>query len=306
MSEEVAVSFDWDGFTLAGSLHLPLRGEPHPAVLMAQGSGPADRDSGGYFKHIREAFIENGVATYAFDKPGCGESSGDWRIHGLEDRTTQMIAALEILRRHPSVDAERVGVWGHSQGGWLVQKLASRLDGLAFAIASSAPTLAVREQILYEAEQALRISGHDRQTISHALSLAESLQMAAINGDTFKSISELLKPATAEPWFRNFPPIGGPEDWRHMTVLVAEPHDPLSDLRGVRCPFLAVYGGLDTLLPPWRGAEESGRALDAAGCSDITITIFPVGDHRLLKSETQEFVDGYLALLGHWTADRVR
>ncbi|NNC81095.1 MAG: alpha/beta fold hydrolase [Acidimicrobiales bacterium] len=307
MSETVMLWFDWHGLTLAGSLHLPSQERPHPVAVMAQGSGPADRDSGGYFGPIRDTFVENGIATFAFDKPGCGESSGDWRDYGLEDRAKQMVSALELVRSHPSIDRKSVGIFGHSQGGWLVQKLASRLDELAFAIASSAPTLRVREQILYDCEHALRIDGHDQRAISDALSLANALQLAAINGEDYESIShDLLTPASQEPWYSSFPTIEGPGDWHHVTQLIAEPHEPVSDLRSVRCPFLAVYGGLDTLLPPWRGAEESGRALEAAESSDVTTAVFPIGDHRMQNSDTQEFVEGYLGLLGHWAADRAR
>ena len=88
ITEEVKLSFDWGGLKLAGSLDLPSGAGRHPAVLMAQGSGPADRDSGGYFEPIRQTFIDRGVATFAFDKPGCGESSGDWRHYALEARAT--------------------------------------------------------------------------------------------------------------------------------------------------------------------------------------------------------------------------
>lgn len=46
---------------------------------MLQGSGPADRTSDGYFTPIQDALLARGIGTCAFDKPGCGESTGDWR-----------------------------------------------------------------------------------------------------------------------------------------------------------------------------------------------------------------------------------
>src|SRR5262245_3634931 len=61
-------SFVWRGLTLAGTLHLPAAPPPHPAVLMLQGSGPADRDAGDYFPPIRDAFLARGIAAYSFDK----------------------------------------------------------------------------------------------------------------------------------------------------------------------------------------------------------------------------------------------
>jgi hypothetical protein len=64
------LSFRWRNVELSGTLHLPDSRPPHPAVLMLPGSGPADRDCGGYFPPIRDVFLRRGVATYSFDKPG--------------------------------------------------------------------------------------------------------------------------------------------------------------------------------------------------------------------------------------------
>lgn len=305
ISEEVKLSFDWNGLKLAGSLHLPSGAGPHPTVLMSQGSGPADRDSGGYFEPIRQAFIDRDVATFAFDKPGCGESSGDWRHYALEGRAEQVLAALEVVRHHPTVDGERVGIWGHSQGGWLVQMLAGRRHALAFAIASSAPTIGVEEQILYDCEQTIRTQGYADQEIRDALTLTRALHEAATKDTDYESISrQLLGPASLRSWFEGYPSIDGERDWQHVKLLIGEPHQPMSDLRRITCPFLAVYGGLDTLLPPWQGVEESGRSLAAAESTDTAVVVFPLGDHRLQNAETKEFVHGYLDLLGDWTAKR--
>src|SRR6476646_8265081 len=115
------VNFPWGDDRLAGTLYLPASPPPHPAVLMLQGSGPADRDSGGYFPPIRETFLSRGIATYSFDQPGIGGSSGDWRRYALAGRTDQALAAIALLRAHEEIDPQRIGVWGQSQGGWLVQ-----------------------------------------------------------------------------------------------------------------------------------------------------------------------------------------
>ncbi|WP_367281743.1 alpha/beta hydrolase family protein [Ilumatobacter sp.] len=170
--EQIDIQFAWGGLALAGSLHLPSGAGPHPAVVMAQGSGPADRDSGGYFEPIRRTFLDRGIATFAFDKPGCGASTGDWRHYGLAGRADQTVAALDLTRNHAAVDPERVGIWGHSQGGWLVQMLAGRPIELAFAIASSAPTIGVQDQILYDVEHTLRDHDHGDRDVGDALALA--------------------------------------------------------------------------------------------------------------------------------------
>jgi len=144
--QQLDLAFEWNGLTLAGTLHLPSEG-PNPLVLMMQGSGSSDRDSDGYFAPNRASFLGLGIATYAFDKPGCGESTSDWRDYALED----------------------VPVWGHSQGGWLAQILASRLPALSFAIASSSPSIPITDQDLYGCERTMRAQGHPENAITDAL-----------------------------------------------------------------------------------------------------------------------------------------
>ncbi|MEM9615111.1 MAG: alpha/beta fold hydrolase [Actinomycetota bacterium] len=309
----VPLSFEWEGLRLVGTLHPPADGSAGtgrdetrsvdrrwPAVVMAQGSGPADRDCGGYFPPIRDAFLRAGIATFAFDKPGCGESEGDWYHYGLLGRGDQLIAALDLLRHQPTVDADRVGLWGQSQGGWLVQLLAGGRTPLAFAIANSAPTLTVAQQIHHDIEQTLRAAGHGDADVEQALALADALHTAATDGTTHEAATaELLAPAEQYDWYRHFPGIDGPDDWRHLGLLVGEPFDPCAALARVECPILAVYGALDALLPPWRGAEETGVALASAPTTDAAVVVFPTGDHRIRHGDGT-FAPGYLDLLGDW------
>ncbi|MEM7091666.1 MAG: alpha/beta fold hydrolase [Actinomycetota bacterium] len=305
-SEEIELSFEWDGLRLTGSLHVPDAGAAVPVVLMMQGSGPADRDSGGYFVPIRQVFLDRGVATYAFDKPGCGGSDGDWHNHGLVGRAGQADRAMEMLRKQPLVDAARVGIWGHSQSGWLVQMLAGRSSSLAFAIASSAPTITVEEQILYDLEHGMRHRGLEDDAVREALDLSRALFQAAVAGEDFESVARrLLQPAADLAWFHAYPAVGGVHEWRHLGQLLGEPFNPLDALRRVDCPFLAVYGYLDALLPASEGVEESELALAESPSADVTVVGFPDGDHRLQVSGSEAFADGYLELLGDWIAARI-
>lgn len=297
--------FGWNDLVLAGTLYVPSSAQPVPAVVMLQGSGPADRDCDGYFDPLRNTFLDRGMAVYSFDKPGCGESSGDWRHYALEDRSEQAAAAIGAVRSHPAIEGRTVGVWGQSQGGWLAQMLASRLDGLAFAIANSGPSLTVVEQNLYGCEHTMRAQGHDEHEIAKALSFVDSAHQAAENGMSYRQIkAELVEAVRGETWYV-YLTVDDEEDWRLMCRFVAEGYEPKTALAKVVCPFLAVYGGRDVLVPAWRSAEECGRVFESSGHPDATIVVFPGGDHRIRSATHGGFVDGYLDLLGDWAAQRV-
>ncbi len=302
---ERELSFVWDGQTLAGTLHLPEGDGPHPVVLMMQGSGDADRDCDGYFPPIRNAFLGAGLGTYAFDKPGCGDSTGDWRRYGLEDRAKQVLDALQILRDDASIAGDRVGVWGQSQGGWLAQIVAGRDSQLCFAISNSGPSITVAEQNLYGCEHAMRELGHSEDEIGEALVFVERLHDAARRRLDFAALeSEILSEARTQSWY-GYATIDSPEDWAFGSELAQEDYEPLEAVALVRCPFLAVFGGRDVLVPAWRGAEEVGNALHRAGNPAATVVVFPDGDHRIGAASSDGFVPGYLDLISDWAARRL-
>jgi dipeptidyl aminopeptidase/acylaminoacyl peptidase len=293
------------GVTLAGTVHLPASPPPHPGVVMLQGSGPSDRDGNGYFLPIRDAFLERGIAVYSFDKPGIGGSSGDWRQFALFDRADQAQAAIVALKAHAAIDSRRVGVWGQSQGGWIVQLVASRASDLAFAIANSGPGISPREQDLYGVEHTMRADGKPADHIERAVAFVNALHEAAVRGDDYATVfSVLLQPALKEPWF-GYHTIDDAEDWGLMCRFTAERYAPAEALARIRCPFLAIFGELDPLLPAHKSAVICGQALREAGNPDATIVIFPQGNHRIVLRDSGEFVPGYLDLLADWAVRRV-
>jgi pimeloyl-ACP methyl ester carboxylesterase len=147
------------------------------------------------------AFHSRGVAVYSFDKPGIGGSSGDWRHFALFDRADQAQAALTLVQAHTAVDSRRVGVWGQSQGGWIVQLVASRTDNLAFAITNSGPAISPREQDIYGVEHTLRAEGRSPEDVERAIVFEHALHEAATRGDDFASVSSaLLHEAMGQPW----------------------------------------------------------------------------------------------------------
>ena len=294
--EDIAV--DWSDLTLAGSLHRPSDDGPHPAIVMIQGSGPADRDSDGYFVEIRQAFLDRGIATCAVDKPGCGASTGDWREHDLAARREQMSAVIAAIGRHPGIDPARVGVWGQSQGGWIVQQLAADGNGLACAIANSGPSIGVAEQDLHACEHTMRRDGFDDADIDDALAFTRSLHQAARDGVPFETVvRELVAPVADRPWYRLGLTADDEGDWELVGRFLDEDYRPVESLSRIAVPFLAVFGGLDVLVPAWRGVAEVGTALAAAGAPDAAVTVFPLGDHRI-RVPGGAFAPGYLDLLG--------
>ncbi len=295
------LSFSWRDLTLVGTLHLPEGSGPHPAIVMLQGSGESDRDSFGYFPPIRDVLLQRGVAVYSYDKPGIGESNGDWRNYALYDRADQGMAAIEAVRSADGIDPERVGVWGHSQGGWIVQILAADHPELPFVVASAGPAIDVTAQDLYGCEQMLRKAGLPEAEIERSLAAFGAVHDAALRGDDFASVQQIFEGARNEQWAQ-YLPIESEALWRMMCAFTQEAYDPPSTLARIRCPFLAVFGSLDLLVPARESARICSEALDEAGNTNSAVAVFSGANHRLLIDDTGEFVDGYLDMLAAWVA----
>jgi dipeptidyl aminopeptidase/acylaminoacyl peptidase len=134
------------GVRLSGDLTLPAGRGPFPAVVLVSGFGPVDRDGGfgpfasHYYRTLAAALAHRGVAVLRYDKRGIGRSGGSalaWLDAPLLTRDIE--AAVRDLAHQPGVDARRIGLVGHSQGGDLVFAAARRLPIVRRVVTLAAP-----------------------------------------------------------------------------------------------------------------------------------------------------------------------
>ena len=107
--------------TLPGYLHRPTGGVTPPAcVVMVNGADSVKEE---YHNWARD-FVRRGLAVLTFDGPGQGEMVGlvPMRPEAWEE---PMGAVLDALERSGKVDADRIGTWGSSMGGYLVSRAAA-------------------------------------------------------------------------------------------------------------------------------------------------------------------------------------
>lgn len=299
------IRFESGGLTLAGTLHRPEGAGPHPALVMLQGSGEADRDSDGYFPPIRDHFVANGIAVFSWDKPGVGGSSGDWRQRDLFDRATEAIDAVRCLRDQPGIDPARVGIWGHSQGGWIGPLAASQTESLAFLVVNSGPGITIHAQNLYGIEQTLRRDGASEPEIADAISFMNAVNEAASNAKSYDEVvATILEPARGTPGETYFGDIDA-ELWQFLVRILSRPYDPAPRLERITCPTLALYGELDVLTPAAESAAIFTSAFKKSGNQNLTIITFPGADHRIRLGDPLDFAPGYLEAMSSWIRQQV-
>lgn len=301
MSDEIDITIPFADGILAGTLHCPLTVLPRPALIMIHGSGPADRDSGGFFTPIREDLVAAGIAVLSWDKPGIGGSSGDWRRQTFFDRASEAEAALAWLRAQPQVDNARIGVWGHSQGGWIGPLVAARDPQIAALIIHSGTGVTVEEQDYYGMEHTLRQNGASEGDVIQGRHFLTALHAAAKAAMPFAEFQQkVIAPAQGQSCLDYFTPLGAGE-WEFFVRNFTHPYDPLWALRHLHCPTLAVFGERDALVPVERSIrilEETLAPVNPA----LAIEVFPDADHRLKVGDPPAFAPGYFDRTTGWIA----
>ncbi|MEU6389670.1 alpha/beta hydrolase [Streptomyces sp. NPDC046939] len=293
------VSFAGGAVRLAGVLELPGPGTPVRAgVVLVGGSGPTDRDNDTFFPPLRRHLADAGIAVLSYDKRGVGASSGDWRDATLTDLAADASAALDFLRSRPEVRADTVGLLGHSEGGWVVLRAASGRDDLPWVVTNSCPGVSPAVQERHALKQRLK----ENDTGSDAtLALYDRLVQAGRDGADFATAARLVEDAGRPP---GLGPFWDGVDGRVWAFLARkQDHDPAADLRGLRCPHLAFFGGGDRLV----SVADSLRVLGATACdpgrperATLTVEVVPGADHRLRVPGSVCMAPGCLDRLTRW------
>jgi uncharacterized protein len=305
--------------TLVGWLVLPETPGPYPAVAFVLGSGPADRTYYGMAPHLWRHFARHGFACVAWDKPGVGKSTGDYNAQTFRDRADEALAAVRFLRGRAEISSDRVGLWGHSQGG-AVAPLAASLSGeVAFLIEVGGSQIVAWQQDAFRVEAELRADGHPEDEIREAVAFARMRMGLIRGGGEFEELEKAHAAVEGRPWFKYARRCDRALFYSARRMVE---FDPGPSWEKVKCPVLAIYGEKDASLPPEKSLPIIRRGLAVAGNRDVTIKVFPGADHGLRITVTggpketkgrsgarepgvgPDFVPGYLDLMTDWLTRR--
>ncbi len=91
--------------SLSGSLTLPDREGPYPAIVLLGGSERLGRRAI-YNWSNADSFVSQGIAVFCFDSPGTGKSEGNrWgRTH--KERTEDVLAAIRALQKREDINRD--------------------------------------------------------------------------------------------------------------------------------------------------------------------------------------------------------
>ena len=276
------VSFRNGDVTLSGTLVSPETKGAKPTVVFLHGSGSLNRYSFGPFPDF---FLSQGFAVLIYDKRGTGGSNGDFRKATFEDLAKDGRAAVSFLKGRKDVEGKRIGLCGSSQGGFLASMIASANADVAFVVNLYGMHVPAWQQELYRIETELRDNGSTKNDTADAIAFVNLGFEVGRTGQNWDKYRALMQQSKDKSWFSSVPTASSLDelqrDWQKIYSF-----NPASALEKVSCPVLALFGDRDNSTPVKPTIANIERALKMAGNKDLTVKIFPKGNHGLLEAET--------------------
>ena len=131
--------------------------------MLITGSGPQDRDEAilGHrpFLVLADYLTRRGIAVLRADDRGVGKSGGVFGTATTIDFATDAEAGVAYLRTRPEIDAKKIGLVGHSEGGVIAPLVASRNPAVAFIVMMAGSGVPGDEIIVAQTTLMSQVSG---------------------------------------------------------------------------------------------------------------------------------------------------
>ena len=259
---EKAVTIGDDEWKLPGTLTLPNGAGPFPGIVLVHGSGPSDRDEtiGGakVFKDLAEGLASRGIAVLRYDKRTFVYAP---KIKGIRDITINEETvddaerALDLLRKQPEINPQKVYLLGHSLGGYIAPRIAEgeKLAGVVYMAANARPI----EDLMIDQAEYMKLPANDIAGIKAQAKRIQALEP----GD---SDAPALLQIPASYW------------------LDLKSYDPVAAAKKLSDPMLFLQGDRDFQvtakdLALWKSGLGSRK--------DVTIQTYPALNHLFVAGE---------------------
>jgi pimeloyl-ACP methyl ester carboxylesterase len=258
-----------DGISLAAS-YSPAG---DTAIVALHGAAEGTRDSPLY-GDLHELLPPAGIGVVTFDRRGEGESTGDSTRGRFELQVEDALAIIEAL------PAERVGLWGISQGGWIGPLAAAASDQVAFLVLVASTGVTPSEQMMYAVERQLQLAGYGDDVVGRALELRRRFEdwVHTRAPEPDEQLAAELWAGVDEPWWSQvwLPPTLLDEESCRLWIEEMD-FDPRPVFSRVRVPALLFYGEADS----WTPVEPSVDAWRVARGDEVEIVVIPGAEHDL-------------------------
>ncbi len=274
--------------TIAGTLTEPEGSGPFPAMLMITGSGPQDRDEDlmGHrpFQLLADTFTRAGYAVLRTDDRGVGGTGGVLDDATYADLAADAAAGVGFLRGRPEIDPAKVGLFGHSEGGYLAPLVAARPgSNIAFAVLMAGPSVVGADVLIEQNKAIMAAAGSPQNEIDDQVRYLTEWSALLRAGDAEGAKAYATQHNDSLPEGERAPQSAVDSfNTPYMASFIT--YDPKPALEAMRVPVLAFFGGTDQQV--LAGQNEQPMRDNLAADPDATVHTFPGLNHLMQPSAT--------------------
>jgi pimeloyl-ACP methyl ester carboxylesterase len=306
---QTSTRFRSGDLTLAGLLLEPEGVEHPPLVILVHGS-EATSPQGMYYQ---ELFAAQGIATFAYDKRGTGESTGTYTqdFFALAD---DAVAAAREARRLAADRYSCFGFFGGSQGGWVAPRAAVKAHADFLVVGFGVVGTAV-EQDQWQVDYQLAEAGFGKAV------LPATHQITAATGAVARSnftrgtgrVNAFKARYEDEPWLAKIDGQysgellrGEADRARSESPGVPWRYSSLDAVRRFDGPQLWVFATDDDIAPSERSVARL-RWLPSR--NKVSVVVYPHATHGMRqvdfgfdgrRTASDKIVGGYLRLIADY------
>jgi len=299
----VEIIFQSGSFQIVGDLRLPEGKGPFPVVVFVHGDGENDRTSGGSYLPIMARMLNAGYATFSWDKPGTGKSTG--QIDGsrlIEQRSQIVLDAVATLKEQPDIDVQHIGMWGISQACFVMPRVLTKSDDFSFMIGISCAGVPGVDQGAYLVSSQAACAGVPDEDVNEMKLLLSKIERV----QTYDEYVQLKKQLDSFPVSVAALNLGykigimPEENWHKHSPDNDYFWNPIEVIEQTLIPVLVFYGTKDTQVDPFQGAQAYRDALERAGNPHFRVEMIPGTDHNIVLSKTGCLLERELRSKDEW------
>lgn len=277
---------------LAGTLSMPNGKSPFPSVVLISGTGHNTRDEDVWghkvFLVLADALTRKGIAVLRYDKRGVGGSSGDYGAATTADFTSDAQAAVDWLKTRPQIDARRIGVLGHSEGGIIAPAVAAEDKSVAAVVMIAGPCIRGDKLFALQSAMTAKAYGAPNDYIAKRKVFDQELYSAIISAPSASAALERAKSKVAQGVADKLVDANEAQTLAQDDTTPWEryflAYDPAPTLARLTVPVLVLDGSLDVQVPAKENLAAAREAL--RNNSNATVIELPGMNHLLQDAKT--------------------
>ncbi|MCG8388037.1 MAG: alpha/beta hydrolase [Cytophagales bacterium] len=277
-----------------------------PALVLLHGSSTNLRSD---YVYDADFFAKLGFEVLIFDKRGNGKSTGNYSTSNYGDIIEDAIACLEFMSNKESVDKNKIGLWGYSQGAMLLPRIASKTDIPKFLIAKSPEVVSVTEAAAYSDSLRVVNSGGSVSNGQYVANSHREVEKMINNGANYKEVERFIQNRAQQNSFMN-------QTGLHDRISINEnefngyywkgrTENFYSYWNNLDIPTIVLFGERDSFVNAGRNTSHL-KSLDN---DNIDIILFPKANHSLKKAfdpttdtefDFPRLIEGYTENIEKW------